>query len=110
MCQCRILGAVGERHFLLPRALPGRASAQQSPFLKDDVYRALVNEVSGDIAFEHVRWFTHYHRPMGGGEGFEAVARYVEQKAKEYGLEDVRTIKLPIDHAELDARTSASCG
>lgn len=75
--------------------LATRAAAQQSPFLRDDVYRALVNEVSGDIAFEHVRWFTHYHRPMGGGEGFETVARYVEQKAKEYGLEDVRTIKLP---------------
>ena len=73
------------------------APAQQSPFLKDQVYRALVNEISGDVAFEHVRWFTHYHRPMGGGEGYEAVARYVEQKAKEYGLEDVRTITLPGD-------------
>jgi Zn-dependent M28 family amino/carboxypeptidase len=71
------------------------SGAQTSPFLKDPAYRALVNEVSGDIAFEHVRWLTHYHRPMGGGEGFEAVAKYVEQKAREYGLEDVRTIKLP---------------
>lgn len=71
-----------------------RVAAQQSPFLPDHVYRALVNEISGDIAFEHVRWFTHYHRPMGGSEGFEAVARYVEQKAREYGLEDVRYIKL----------------
>jgi hypothetical protein len=53
-----------------------------------------VNEISGDIAYEHVRWFTHYHRPMGGSEGFEAVARYVEEKAREYGLEDVRYIKL----------------
>jgi Zn-dependent M28 family amino/carboxypeptidase len=71
------------------------AAAQQSPFIKDAVYRALVNEVSGDIAFEHVRWLTHYHRPMGGSAGFEAAARYVEQKAKEYGLEEVRSIKLP---------------
>jgi hypothetical protein len=71
------------------------AQAQTSPFIQDDVYRALVNEISGDIAFEHVRWLTHYHRPMGGGAGFEAAARYVEQKAKEYGLEEVRAIKLP---------------
>ena len=71
------------------------SAGQQSPFLKDDVYRALVNEISGDIAFEHVRWLTHYHRPMGGSEGFEAAVRYVEQKAKEYGLEDVRILKLP---------------
>lgn len=76
---------------------PAAAAAQQSPFLSDRVYNALVNEISGDIAFEHIRWFTHYHRPMGGSEGFEAVARYVEQKAKEYGLEDVRYIKLAGD-------------
>jgi hypothetical protein len=68
--------------------------AQQSPFLDAPVYDALVNEVSGDIAFEHIRWFTHHHRPMGGSEGFEAVARYVEEKARAYNLEDVRTIRL----------------
>jgi Zn-dependent M28 family amino/carboxypeptidase len=70
------------------------AQAQQSPFVTDTVYRTLVNEISGDIAFEHVRWLTHYHRPMGGSAGFDAAARYVEQKAKEYGLEEVRAIKL----------------
>ena len=62
--------------------------------MPEPVYRALVNEMSGDIAYEHIRWFTHYHRPMGGSEGFEAVAKYVEQKAREYGLEDVRYIPL----------------
>jgi hypothetical protein len=68
--------------------------AQESPFLSDRVFSALTNEISGDIAFEHVRWFTHHHRPMGGSEGFEAVARYVEEKARAYGLEDVRYIRL----------------
>ena len=72
----------------------GPALAQRSPLLPDGVYGALVNEISGDIAFEHIRWLTHYHRPMGGSEGFEAVAKYVEQKAREYGLEDVRYIPL----------------
>ena len=72
----------------------GPARAQRSPLLPDGVYGALVNEISGDIAFEHIRWLTHYHRPMGGSEGFEAVAKYVEQKAREYGLEDVRYIPL----------------
>lgn len=81
-----------------PFGLP-RAAAQQSPFLPDPVYRVLVNEISGDIAFEHIRWFTHYHRPMGGSEGFEAVARYVEQKSREYGLEDVRYISLKGDRS-----------
>src|SRR5262245_22132195 len=74
--------------------MSGTLAAQESPFLPERVYRALVNEMSGDIAYEHIRWFTHYHRPMGGSEGFEAVAKYVETKAREYGLEDVRYIPL----------------
>jgi Peptidase family M28 len=73
---------------------PCALTAQESPLMPEPVYRALVNEMSGDIAYEHIRWFTHYHRPMGGSEGFEAVAKYVEQKAREYGLEDVRYIPL----------------
>ena len=65
---------------LVVTAAPARA--QRSPLLPDGVYGALVNEISGDIAFEHIRWLTHYHRPMGGSEGFEAVAKYVEHKAR----------------------------
>jgi peptidase M28-like protein len=80
---------------LLVWALPARA--QRSPLVPEGLYDALVNEISGDIAFEHIRWLTHYHRPMGGSEGFEAVAKYVEQKAREYGLEDVRYIPLKYD-------------
>lgn len=79
----------------LVSALP--LSAQQSPFLPDDLYSKLVNEISGEIAHEHMRFFTHHHRPMGGSPGFEAVARYVETKAREYGLEDVRYIKQTTD-------------
>ena len=74
-------------------AITRPASAQRSALISAAVQDALVNEISGDISFEHIRWFTHYHRPMGGGEGFEAVAKYVEQKAREYGLEDVRVIR-----------------
>ena len=72
------------------------AFAQQSPFVSDQVYRLLVNEISGDVAYEHIRVFTRYHKPTGS-EGFEAVARYFEEKAREYGLEDVRYIKQPFE-------------
>lgn len=75
-------------------AVPRDALAQASPLLDPRIQEALAQEISGDISFEHIRWFTHYHRPMGGSEGFEAVARYVEQKAREYNLEDVRTITM----------------
>ena len=74
-------------------AAPAPLLAQRSPLVAPSVHDALVNEISGDISFEHIRWFTHYHRPMGGGEGFEAVVRYVEEKARAYGLEDVRVIR-----------------
>lgn len=73
---------------------PGPASAQRSALVPPAVFDALVDEISGDIAFEHIRWFTHYHRPMGGSDGYQAVERYVEEKAREYGLEDVRVIRL----------------
>jgi hypothetical protein len=87
-------------------AVPAAASAQSSPFLSDDVYRALVNEISGDIAYEHIRWFTHYHRPMGGSDGYRAVEQYVADKAREYGLEDVRVIKLKADSPSWSPRPS----
>jgi hypothetical protein len=87
-------------------ALPRAASAQSSPFLPDPTFRALVNEISGDIAFEHIRWFTHYHRPMGGSEGYQAVEKYVYEKARAYGLEDVRIIKLKQDNPSWSPRQS----
>jgi hypothetical protein len=70
------------------------AHAQRSAVVPAAVHDAIVDEISGDIAFEHMRWFTHYHRPMGGSDGYQAVERYVETKAREYGLDDVRVIKL----------------
>jgi hypothetical protein len=66
-------------------------SAQSSPFVSSTVEQALVNEVSGDMAFENLRLITQWHRP-GGSEGFFATARYVEARAREYGLEDVTWI------------------
>ena len=86
--------------------LPHAAFAQSSPFLPDELRAALVNEISGDIAYEHVRWFTHFHRPMGGGEGYQAVEKYVHDKAREYGLEDVRIIRLKQDGQSWSPRPS----
>jgi hypothetical protein len=72
----------------------GPVHAQRSAVVPPALHAAIVDEISGDIAFEHMRWFTHYHRPMGGSDGYQAVERYVETKAREYGLEDVRVIRL----------------
>ena len=79
--------------FLLLTALsPVSGLAQSSPFLPDDVWRALGNEMSGDRSFEHVRHLTHYHR-TGPGRDFWAAADYIKEAAKDAGLEDVRLIR-----------------
>ena len=38
------------------------AYAQKTPFLTDEEFRMLVNEISGDIAYEHIRLLTQWHR------------------------------------------------
>jgi hypothetical protein len=77
--------------------------AQNTPFLSDDEMRTLVNEISGDRAFEHVRWLSHWHRDSGM-EGFFKAADYVVQAAQEAGLEDVRFIEQPLNRRNYTAR------
>ncbi|HVG22460.1 MAG TPA: hypothetical protein VNI02_25700, partial [Blastocatellia bacterium] len=66
--------------------------AQTTPFLSDDEIRMLTNEISGDRAFENIRWLTHWHRDSGM-EGYFKAAEYVMSAAKEAGLEDVRFVE-----------------
>ena len=67
-------------------------AAQTSPFLPDPLYRELVNEISGDRAYEHDRVLTRYHR-TGGSRDFFAAAEYIRGAAVEAGLEDVKLIR-----------------
>ncbi|PYS95062.1 MAG: hypothetical protein DMF50_10365 [Acidobacteria bacterium] len=68
------------------------AAAQTSPFLPDPLYRDLVNEISGDRAYEHDRVLTRYHR-TGGSRDFFAAAEYIRGAAVEAGLEDVKLVR-----------------
>lgn len=79
--------------------------AQSTPFLSDDAIRMLTNELSGDRAFEHIRWLGHWHRDSGM-EGFFKAADYVMQAAKEAGLEDVRFIEQPLGRPNYTARAA----
>src|SRR2546426_6916707 len=65
--------------------------AQELPFLTDSEYRYLVGEISGDAAYEHIRFMTQFHRPRGGHDGL--MKEYYESKAREYGLESVKLIR-----------------
>ncbi|MBA2527155.1 MAG: hypothetical protein H0V18_15440 [Pyrinomonadaceae bacterium] len=69
--------------------------AQTTPFLSDGEIRMLSNEISGDRAFEHIRWLSHWHRDSGM-EGYFKAAEYVVKAAKEAGMTDVRFIEKPL--------------
>jgi hypothetical protein len=73
-------------------ALPAGALAQTSPFLPDPLLRHLVNEISGDRAFEYDRALTRFHR-TGGSKDFFAAAEAIREAAAAAGLEDVKLIR-----------------
>lgn len=83
--------------FAAALALAAAAAAQTSPFLPDDLYRKLDNELSGDRAYDDLRELTRYHAPNGSGRGFRGAAQWIEQRARALGLVDVKTIQLPYD-------------
>jgi hypothetical protein len=62
--------------------------------LLDPDYTQLISqEVSGDAAYESIRFMTQFHRPRGGSDGLWRVAEYVAQRAEAFGLSDVQVIK-----------------
>jgi hypothetical protein len=72
--------------------------AQTTPFLSDEEIRMLSNEISGDRAFEHIRWLSHWHRDSGM-EGFFKARDYVMQAAKDAGLDEVRFVEQTLEGA-----------
>ncbi|MBZ5515852.1 MAG: M28 family peptidase [Acidobacteriia bacterium] len=70
-------------------AIPLAVVAQESPFFPAETYDKLVNEISGDIAYDK------YHAPTAGAEDFMKEADWVAARAKSYGLEEVKFIPLP---------------
>jgi hypothetical protein len=77
---------------LLFLAGPSVLLAQTSPFLPDPLYRQLVNEISGDRAFEQVRHLSHFHRTAGSRDFFAAAER-IRGAAYAAGLQDVRLVR-----------------
>jgi hypothetical protein len=68
------------------------APAQESPFVSREMFRLLSGEISGDIAYDHVRHLTLYHSPNAGSRGFRDKNRWIAEKAHQVGLEEVRII------------------
>lgn len=86
-------------------AVPATTLAQSTPFLTDREIELLSTELSGDRAFEHVRWLSHWHRDSGM-EGFFKAADYVVQAAKEAGLVDVTFVEQKAESPNYTARSA----
>jgi hypothetical protein len=69
------------------------AEAQELMLLDPDYTQLISQEVSGDAAYESIRFMTQFHRPRGGSDGLWRVAEYVAQRAEAFGLSDVQIIK-----------------
>ncbi len=78
---------------VLTSAVPVELSAQELPVLDREAARLIMQEISGDASYEHIRYQTQFHRPRGGSDGLWKVAEYFEAKAREFGLENVSLIK-----------------
>src|SRR5690625_5451258 len=72
---------------------PQPAGAQELRVVHPREAHWILEEISGDAAYEHIRYMTQFHRPTGGAEGLWEVAEYYEKKAREYGLVNVKLIK-----------------
>ena len=79
--------------------------AQTSPFVDAKVDQALVNEISGDLAFATIRVTTQWHKPSGS-EGFYAAAHEIEKRARAAGLQDVRWIDQVADNPNWTCRSA----
>jgi len=83
--------------------IAARLASQQSPLLPAETYAKLVNEISGDIAFDNLRHLVQYHATTGGAADFEKEAKWVVERAQSYGLEDVHYISLPAWYSSPEA-------
>jgi hypothetical protein len=79
--------------------------AQETPFLNDAEIRMLINELSGDRSFEHIRVLTQWHR-NSGMEGYFKASDYVMEEAKKAGLEDVKFIEQPLGGPNYTAKSA----
>lgn len=69
--------------------------SQESSFLNQKERQMLINEISGDRAFEHIRVLTQWHR-NSGMDGYFKAADYVVEQAKKNGLVDVKFVEQPL--------------
>jgi aminopeptidase YwaD len=71
----------------------------QQPFLTARQWTMLRDESNGAVSYENLRYLTTLHRVPATTQ-FEQAANFILQRAREYGLTDVRSEQFPIDGAK----------
>src|ERR1700690_1772566 len=68
----------------------------QQPFLSSEQWIKLRDEANGAAPYENLRYLTRLHRVPATAE-FDQAAKFIQQRAREYGLADVQSEEFPID-------------
>jgi len=76
--------------------LAGLSAFAQQPFLTPQQWTALRNESSGAAPYENLRQITRLHRVPATAE-FEQAAKFMLERALQYGLKDAHAEQFPID-------------
>src|SRR5688572_3771152 len=72
----------------------GSLSQETGLLLKDAVTRMLIHHSSGDRAYDHVKQISMWDR-SAEEKSYNEAARWVMNKAEEFGLDDVETENYP---------------
>ncbi len=76
----------------------GPLSPSTGLLLTDDATLQLIHNSSGDLAHQYVSQLSMWSRVVGTDE-YQKAAQWMEQKAREFGLEDVQIERFPSDGA-----------
>ena len=77
-------------------ALSSVARADPPPLLPEADVAALAKELSGETAKRNLEGLARFHRQRGS-RGFHSAAELVAERARAYGLSDVRILRFPAD-------------
>jgi hypothetical protein len=75
---------------------PTFAPAQKTSLLPDAALSAIVAEASGTLAKENIAALARFHR-VQASPGFHDAASFIAQRAREYGLQEVKIDSFPAD-------------
>jgi hypothetical protein len=68
----------------------------QQPFLYSHQWTTLLDESNGAVAYENLRYLTGLHR-VPATANFDQAARFILERAREYGLSDAHSEQFAID-------------